>query len=175
MEIKDISLSAVLLDNRFVEGELDPKILKKYNIIKLELQNKTDEIIFLPSTIFYTTSQGTKYRTESPPLIFKKLKKHVIRRATIITVPVTILSLGILTIPTFIASYVYSSNYNSKLQATLQRNSYHSTAVPDSGNYEIFVLIPKKYKNLEKLIIENIKVKEAPSFNLETFIGKEYY
>lgn len=175
MDIKAISLSAVLLDNRFVEGELDPKILKKYNIIKLELQNKTDKILFLPSTIFYTTSQGTKYRTESPPLIFKKLKKHAVRRATIITVPITILSLGLLTIPTFITSYVYSSNYNSKLQATLQRNSYHSTAVPDSSNYEIFVLIPKKYKDLEKLIIENIKVKEDSSFNLETVIGKEYY
>lgn len=171
----EIKISADLLDSRFVEGEIDPAVLKNYNIVKLELQNKTDEIIFLPASIFFTDSNNIKYRAESPQLIFKKLQRHPVRRATIISIPVTIISMGILTIPAFVASCVYSSNYNTKLLSGLQRNSYHSTAVADSDTYKIYVLIPKKYKEPKKLIIENIKTENGTPITLETFIGKEDY
>lgn len=173
--LNEINISARQLDQRFVEGEINPKILKNYNIIKLEIQNKSNQIILLPSTIFYTTKKGQKCRAETPQLIFKKLKRNPAIIATIITIPVTIVSLCLLTVPAFASSYVYGLNYNTKLEANIKRNSYHSTTIADSNTYEIYVLIPKKYKQLDKLLLENIKVADSPPFTLETDIGKEDY
>lgn len=170
-----VNLYATLVDRHSVEGELEPRIYKKYQILKLEIQNKTDDILYLPARAFYTNEKGQKIRVESAELILKKLKKHPIRRAVIISIPVTVLTWGIFTIPAFAASCLTSSSYNSRLQANINKNIYKVSVVPDRYTQEFYVFIPKKHKNLDKLIIENLYTDSLEPFTVEAKIEKESY
>ena len=155
--IKGIKLYAHNADKGLVSTEIDSRITKKYNVVQLEVQNKTNNLVYLPSTAYFTTTNGEKHSIDQPQVVYKKVKKPNLRKATLIFAPMTILSFGMLIIPAMALSsvaYVCGGDDNKKIQATIQKSTYKALAIPDKNTYQVYFLIPKKYSNPEKSFLK---------------------
>ncbi|MFH0702272.1 MAG: hypothetical protein V2B14_01875 [bacterium] len=170
-----IIFKAERINKKFAEEEIDKKVLEKYMPIKINVSNKSDGPIFLSNQIFYV-EDGKIFKIPNSTIIFNSTKRHTVRRAFLIGIPVTVLTLGILTVPSVIGSITYTVTTNGTMEDNIKRANFKKTHIFEKNSYSAYVFIPNKHKNATDIIIKNVDFENDANneiFDLKTIITDE--
>lgn len=166
-----IAVKAERIQPSLVSGELDQKILNKYIPIKVTISNYDSEKIKLSKNIYYTLDDVKAHAIPTSDEILKKTKRHPLRRALLIGLPITIVTfgIGVYSIPAFIFQGIIA---NGHLEEKLNKNYLKVGYVFDNTERSGYVFIPKKDEKVSKLIFKNASCdNSAEMFDLEAQVN----
>lgn len=168
-ELANIVFTAEKYDKASSEGIIDKRIFAKYQVVKIEVDNKSKDNIFISNKIYYSNNTNN-YKMQSSDNIFSKTKRHTLRRSILWGVPVTVLTFGFLTVPVVAGTIAYSISANGTLEDNIKRNLAKPKHLYEGDIYTGYVFIPKKYKNVSEILIKDVLINDNDSVELKTHI-----
>lgn len=160
----NIKFSAEKVDKSYLVGEVDKLVLKKYYAVRLDIDNKSNNEIYVPDGVYYIYD-GKIYKTTSSQLLYDKTKRKTIVRG-IATFPFMVL---FITCPIFIGTVTYSITANNKLEDNIKKVNFKPKHIFEDDDYSAYIFIQKKHKKLSEIIIKNVTI-EDEKFELKTLV-----
>lgn len=168
-----VSLFAEKLDKSSVAGEINDRLLKKYIPVKLTVINKSKDSLILSDKIFYIDKQNKEHKISNINILFQNTKKHPFRRAVLVGIPSTVLTLGLFSLPAISLSLADSISCNDNLENNIEKTRFTPHHLFENESYSSYIFVPYKYKNIEQVIIKNLSFENNEDFDLKTKISEE--
>ncbi len=152
-----LELSAEVQGKASLNDELNQKILGAYLPVHFRIVNKSQKMLKIPfETMYFSDSKGNQWLLPTNAEVFRRVKRHGIRRALAWSVPIGVASFGILLIPAAVISGVHTVVTNNSLKEDLQHATYRGGHLAPSGSVDAYVLLPKNNRSVSTLVLGRV-------------------
>ncbi|HBH19038.1 MAG TPA: hypothetical protein DDX14_08930, partial [Cyanobacteria bacterium UBA9579] len=146
-----------------------------YIPIRLTVKNTSEDKIQLSKNIYYINEYGEKHLIPSSAIIYEETKRHTVRRAILLGIPLSIITFLVFTPVVIGGVSAYSISANEKLGDNIKKHTLKPHHLFENDTYSTYIFIPKKHKNAKEIVVKNILINDEVSFDLQTPISDEYF